>query len=255
MDPNRKTDRILAEWDAVADTARRPVTAPRRRGFAGFGSAAGLAGAGLLAAALVVAVGWLGGRIAPGVGTDPTGAPSPAVVTSGAPVASTAPAASTTAVASAPPVASAEPVASGSTAAAEETCDSDHAAARVTAWEGAAGSRIADVTVSNTATSPCLLAGAPVPELVDATGRTLVRGTAAARSAAPVRLEPGASVTTLVAVSNFCGTPPTPPVTIAFDLGGGNRLVAVPLSPTDATVPPCNGPGMPGQIQMQEWSR
>src|SRR3954452_42882 len=167
MDPNRKTDRILAEWDGVAQTARRPRTAPRRRGFAGAGSIAGLAGAGLLAAALVVAVGWLGGRIVPGVGTDPTASPTATAAASEAAVASEAPVPSEAPVASRTPVATPPPIASASTETPEAACDSDHAAARITAWEGAAGTRIADVTVKNTGGSACILAGAPVPELVD----------------------------------------------------------------------------------------
>ena len=96
MDPNRKTDRILDEWDAVARMARRPVRAPRRRGLAGLGSTLGLVGAALVAAALVVAVGWLGGRIAsPGdVGSRGSESASPSAVQTPTPVASAVAAAS-----------------------------------------------------------------------------------------------------------------------------------------------------------------
>ena len=64
-----------------------------------------------------------------------------------------------------------------------------------------------------------------------------------------------ATVTTLVDVSNYCGTPPTPPVRITFDLGADGRLSATPPTPTDDTVPPCNGPTVAASIQMQPWSR
>lgn len=248
MDPNRPSDRILRDWDAVANSARQPAVAPQRRGMSGLPSLAGLAGAGLAAAALIVAVGWLGGRIAPTAGAVGSSSPDSSV-----------PAASSVAASEA---ASTAPAPSGGVAAASTkptaapvpACDPGGLEARITAWEGAAGNRIADVTVTNRSGTSCDLAGAPVPELVDGSGRTIVRG-AAGPAHSPVKLAPGASVTTLVDVSNVCGAPPAPPVTVVFDLGNGHRLRATPLSPTDATVPPCNGPGQPAQIQMQEWSR
>ena len=47
-----------------------------------------------------------------------------------------------------------------------------------------------------------------------------------------------------------------PPVSVAFVLTGGGRIVATPFSPTDATLPPCNGaPGSAGDIEMQPWAR
>jgi hypothetical protein len=235
MDPNRPSDRILREWDAVASTARQPETAPRRRGLSGLPSLAGLVGAGLVAAALIVAVGWLGGRIAPSVGGVGSAAPTSSTGASPAP-------------------SNAAPTSSTGATTADPACDPGGLAARITAWEGAAGSRIADVTVTNRSATACLLAGAPVPELVDGSGRTIVRGTAQAARPA-VRIKPGDSVTTLVNVSNVCGAPPAPPVTVAFDLGEAEPLRATPLSPTDTTVPPCNGPGLPAQIEMQEWSK
>ena len=37
-------------------------------------------------------------------------------------------------------------------------------------------------------------------------------------------------------------------------LSNGDRLVAEPVSPTDATVPPCNGPSQPATISMHKWA-
>jgi hypothetical protein len=254
MDPNRKSDRILSEWDAVAHTARRPATAPRHRGvLAGLGSGLGLAGAGLLAAGLVVAVVWMGGRISTGVGALPTASASsaPIVAASVAPSTRSPSAASIAPASVAPsaktPSATPTPIAAGA-------CASDALTARITAWEGAAGSRIADVTVQNTSSAACRLPAAPSIQLVDGSGRVLIDGKRPA-SADTIRLAAGETVTTLVEASNYCGKPPTAPVRIAFDLGTGGRLLAEPPSPTDDTVPPCNGPTVGATIQMQPWTR
>jgi hypothetical protein len=254
MDPNRKSDRILSEWDAVAHTARRPASAPRRRGvLAGLGSGLGLAGAGLLAAGLVVAVAWMGGRISTGVGTLPSASASTAsIVAPSVAPSPTSPSAASLAPATAAPT----PKVPSATATPAEigACASDALTARITAWEGAAGSRIGDVTVHNTATTACRLPSAPSIQLVDGSGRVLIDGKGAA-TGGTVRLAPGETVTTLVQASNYCGKPPTAPVRIAFDLGAGGRLLADPPSPTDDTVPPCNGPTVGATIQMQPWSR
>jgi hypothetical protein len=240
MDPNRKSDRILSEWDAVAATAHRPSAAPRRRGaLAGLGSGLGLAGAGVLAAALVVGVVWMGGRISTGVGALPTASPT---------------------ATAAPPivVASAAPTPEGPTATSTPNeiaaCAPDDLTARITAWEGAAGSRIGDVTVQNSSTSACRLPSTPSLALVDGSDRVLIDGKHTT-SNQTIRLAAGETVTTLVEASNYCGDPPTAPVRISFDLGAAGRLVADPPSSTDDTIPPCNGPTVGATLQMQAWTR
>ena len=66
---------------------------------------------------------------------------------------------------------------------------------------------------------------------------------------------PGAVVTTLVQASNYCGPAPAAPVSVAFVVPEG-RTVATPASPTDTTLPPCNGaPDSPGSIEMHPWAR
>ena len=91
------------------------------------------------------------------------------------------------------------------------------------------------------------------PRLVDGSGTELMQGSPAS-GRATVTIPAGGSVTTLVDVSNYCGATPVAPVGIAFDINGIATVVATPASNTDATVPPCNGPGQPGTIQMQPWS-
>jgi uncharacterized protein DUF4232 len=252
MDPNRTTDRILDEWDAVASTARPPHGAPRRRGsLAGLASGLGLAGAGILAAALVVGVIWLGGRISPGVGSPgptPPAASQVAVATSQAP-------ASPVAASPSPRPASHEPTKppASPTPPPESACAPTELTAKITSWEGAAGSRIADVTVKNSGSVACFLSQPAAVDLIDGTGRVLING--AGPGGSRVSLAPGGTATTLVEASNYCGTAPTAPVRVRFDLGAGHHLTADAPTPSDATVPPCNGSTVPAAIQMHPWSR
>ena len=45
------------------------------------------------------------------------------------------------------------------------------------------------------------------------------------------------------------------PVSVAFSLSNGDLLVAEAVSSSDLSgVPPCNGPGNPGEISMQAWT-
>jgi hypothetical protein len=76
MDPQRP-NRILEEWDSVANQARRPAVPPRGVTVSGGLAGMSLAGVGLVAIALVAAVVWFGGRGQNGVaGIPPTSAPT-----------------------------------------------------------------------------------------------------------------------------------------------------------------------------------
>ena len=253
MDPKRSTDRILDEWDAVTSAARPPAAAPRRRtSLAGVASGLSLAGAGVLAAALVLGVVYLGGRIAPSVGALGTVSP-PASAPSNPSQAAIAATPVPSHVAPSHPVASRAPSSNPATPPPTPTCSPDVLSARITAWDGAAGSRIADVKVTNTSAVACILPEPASLALRDGSGRTLISGSGPAGAAATVPA--GSSVTTLVQTSNYCGAAPVAPVTIRFDLGGGHRVTAEPPTPNDATVPPCNGSTVPASIQMHPWSR
>ena len=132
-------------------------------------------------------------------------------------------------------------------------CPPGELGARVTAWEGAAGSRIATVELTNDGATACTLPAASWPALVDASGAILIEGTPPAGTA-DVQLAPGKALTASVRVSNYCGADPVTPLTIAISLPAGQRVVAEPLSPTDTTMPPCMGdPGSPGRIEVQSW--
>ena len=120
-------------------------------------------------------------------------------------------------------------------------------------WEGAAGSRIAHVELTNTGSQDCMLRTAMKPQLVDGRGAVLIDG-ANPGTSAEMSFAPGAVVTTLVQASNYCGPAPVAPVSVAFVVPEG-RTVASPVSATDTTLPPCNGaPDSPGSIEMHPWA-
>jgi uncharacterized protein DUF4232 len=137
--------------------------------------------------------------------------------------------------------------------------------ATIVGWQGAAGSRIADIAITNTATHSCFVRGTPGLQLVDATGRVLIDSTTAGPSGQPrvtptdpsLELAPGGQVRTEVRVSNYCGPTPEPPIDIALTLpsGGGQFIAkaATGISSADA-VPPCLG-STGSLIEMNGWRR
>ena len=250
MDPSRP-DRILEEWNAVADGARRPSMPPRRVAVRAGSAGLSLAGAGLVAVVLLASAVWLGrpGSTGPG-GVVPTGSPSAAIVVTPVPSASPAPTPTPSATPAPTPTAAPTPTPKPTIGA----CGPAALAAKITMWEGAAGSRIADVEVTNTGRVACMLEKLERPQLIDGAGRVLIDGSAPTTGGV-LELAPGGRATTLVEASNYCGAAPVPPVRVAFILRDGKRFVAAPPTPTDATVPPCNGPGQPAAIGMQPWAR
>jgi hypothetical protein len=136
---------------------------------------------------------------------------------------------------------------------------------RILGWQGAAGSRIADIEITNMAASSCLVRGTPGLQLVDARGRVLIDSKTAGPSGEPhvtstdprFELTPGAHLRTMVEASNYCGPAPSSPIDIAFTLpSGGGRFVAMPgpgVSSAEA-VPPCMG-SVGGQLAMNGWRK
>lgn len=204
--------------------------------------------AALAAAVVVVAIGAWQLRPNPdlGVGVGPSASPSAAP--SGSPTA---------------PSESASPSASPS--AGVVACLDVDLDGQILGWQGAAGSRIADIQITNVAQRPCIIAGTPGLQLVDAHGQVLIDSAAAGPSGEPhvgptderFELAPGDTLQTEVAVSNYCGVAPSPPVDIAFILpANGGRLVVEPatgVSSGEAT-PPCMGPAA-ATIAMNGWKR
>jgi hypothetical protein len=247
MAPNRP-DRILGEWSAVAHTATPPAPAPvAADGRSGPGIS--VLGAAVAALLVVVALAWLSNREeVPGVGGDPTPTP-PAATASPIPSLTPSPSASPT-----PTIApTTAPLPSLTATPGAIDCTLGNLVARITRWEGAAGHRIADVEVTNAGAGPCFLPTLARPQLVDGNGDVLIDGTSPVGSS--LSLKPGGKATTLVDADNYCGPAPLAPVSVAFVMGGPDqRLIAAPVSPKDATVPPCNGPGAPASIEMHPWA-
>jgi hypothetical protein len=145
-------------------------------------------------------------------------------------------------------------------------CLADDLDGQILAWQGAAGSRIAEVQITNTTARPCFIQGTPGLELVDAGGRVLIDSAAAGPSGEPhvaatdpvFELAPDGQLGTEVQASNYCGPPPEMPIAIAVRLpAGGGRLVVEPdagVSSADA-VPPCLGAATDAQIAMNGWRR
>jgi hypothetical protein len=142
-------------------------------------------------------------------------------------------------------------------------CTSTMLTAKVTGWEGAMGSQLATVKLTNASAATCKLRGTPRLQLVDAGGHILIDSKTLGAAGLP-HVSPGDKtwllahngwVTTMVQVTNYCGaTTPVLPTTIAFYLpSNGGRLVAA-AGPGGST-PPCNGrPGDAGSIAMNGWA-
>jgi Protein of unknown function (DUF4232) len=245
--PRDRVSRLLDEFSAVTSAAPRHVSPARRLTMRNRMPVATLFGATVVIAAVAVAA-LVIGRPGPSsiVGASPS---APPVTT---PPSSVAAVASPSAVAVASPTRTATPAPSAHPT--TGPCDPASLAARITGWEGAAGSRIATVELTNTGTGSCLLDAVDRPQLVGGDGTVLIDGKAPA-SSDQLTIAPGDVLTTLVSASNDCKPAPVPPVSVAFVFADGQRLVAAPASPTDATVPPCNGAGTPAAIDMHPWAR
>ena len=134
-----------------------------------------------------------------------------------------------------------------------DACAPASLSAEITAWEGAAGHRIATVQMTNTGSSACSVPRYFRPALVDEDGHALIV-TNAVPEPAPLTLPAGARAQTLVDMANYCGTAPTAPLYLRLYLTSDGTVDAKPAAsvsgPIDA--PPCNGPTVPAEIQMQE---
>ena len=252
-----------APRDVPDDLRRRVAMVPSAHAVAG--NPAGpawrqpvpLAIGALAALVVVIAVGlWgLGRPSQPGVGSAPPSSPTLGPSTS--PSASASPSPS--------PSSSPSPPSQSSPSAPVVACQAPALEGRILGWQGAAGSRIADVEVTNTSRRACLVRGTPGLQLVDASGRILIDSVAAGPSGEPhvapadptLELGPAGHLRTEVQVSNYCGPSPSPPIAIALTLpSGGGRLVVMPgagVSSAEAA-PPCLGPTA-SHIAMNGWRR
>jgi hypothetical protein len=136
---------------------------------------------------------------------------------------------------------------------AEGACAASNLTATVGGWEGAAGHRIGTITVTNPGAVACILSGSLQPALIDRNGHELIVGEVASGPAA--RLEPGASVQTMVQTGNYCGPTAQEPAAVRLDLGPGGKLIAKPADgDASSGVPPCMGEAGPtDDMTIQPW--
>jgi uncharacterized protein DUF4232 len=226
--PRDRATSLLDEFAAVTAAAPRPAPAARPAAVRSGLPIGTLIGGALVVAAIAVA-GFLAGRPAPI--DDAAASPSVTALPSSTALPSAA-------------VIVATPGPSSS------TCQ---LTARIDHWEGAAGQRIAAVELINGDANECRMERLPRVQLVDGGGNVLIDSGASASNAV-MTLSPGGRATTEVAVGNWCGPLPQAPISVAFAFSSGDRLVAAPVSPTDRTLPPCNGEGAPATISMHPWS-
>jgi len=134
-------------------------------------------------------------------------------------------------------------------------CDPVNLYAEVIQWDAGAGHRTATVQLTNIGGATCKVHSLAKPQLVGGDGTILIQGSTPT-STAVITLAPNDVVTTMVQDANYCGKAPVPPVTVAFVFpSGGGRVIADAVSPTDVDgLPPCNGAGSGGQIEMQPFA-
>ena len=131
-------------------------------------------------------------------------------------------------------------------------CAATNLAAEITAWDGAAGHRIATVRLIG-GNARCKLPSVLRPALVDAGGRALIVGARPKADREWDVLGPGDFAETMVDMANYCGPEPTGGLflrlylseTVAIDA----RAAASIASAVDP--PPCNGPNVPATIEIQ----
>jgi hypothetical protein len=245
-----RADRILGEWSAVARTATAPAPPAPSAATGQGGLGVSLLGAVVLAMVLVVALAWLSGR---DEGSN-VGGPDGSSPTPGLPSTAPGPTDSPAPAVPAPPTPepTLEPTpAPTPSASLLATCDPSALAPRVTQWEGAAGSRIAHVQMTNTAGRACQTPDVWQPLLVDGNGEALIEGSAPTVESFVIIPADG-TVTTLVLTNNYCKPAPIEPVSIAFVVNG-EQVTATTDPETETLLPPCNGPGEPGTIEMTSW--
>jgi len=158
------------------------------------------------------------------------------------------------------PTAAAQPAASA-VASTTQTCRAKDLSARIIAWDGAAGSRIAAVEVRNDPAGACTVGEPTAIRLIAADGTVLidssmVSGLPPATPGGPaVTVPAGGSIETDVRVANYCGDAPNGPIGVSLTLPEPRgTVVAMPgsgVSSADA-IPPCNGPIGP-DIEMNGW--
>jgi hypothetical protein len=117
-------------------------------------------------------------------------------------------------------------------------------------WGGAAGSRGADVTVTDVGPA-CRLPIHPVVAISDATGKQYIYSELPLRGDGPV-IEAGSTEDFSFEVSNWCDTTARLPLQAVGLVADGPIEIAGLVMTADG-LPPCNGPGQPAVISTTDW--
>jgi hypothetical protein len=120
-------------------------------------------------------------------------------------------------------------------------------------WEASAGSRFAELTVTNQGDAACALPAQPSVAVADATGSVLVATDQAGAAAGP-SLATGGTARFSVQFANWCDSATAMPARVLFLIAGGGIDVANLALPTADDMPPCNGPDQPPSLSATEWS-
>ena len=231
--------RLSRRVGAFAEQAVRPIDAAAiaaaaragagREKLAGrlFGSTASIGRFGVILAGALVAALTFGVYLNAGGNVAPAQTPADSTPATSAPVATPGPAVA--------------------------ACAAGNLAGVITAWDGAAGHRIARIDVHNGGASDCLLPRYVALALIDAGGRALIVNQSV-KEPAPLTLPADAYATTLVDMANYCGEAPSAPLKLRLYLDHQSSIELAPSASVAASVdpPPCNGPNAAAQIEMQE---
>jgi hypothetical protein len=114
--------------------------------------------------------------------------------------------------------------------------------------EGAAGSQF--TTVVLVAASRCSIGSFPTVGLRDANHRELAGSTAGGTGR--IDLDPNASYTSAVQLSNWCSPDPAFPLMLVIRIGAEEVPVSGSSFPDEGDMPPCNGGGGP-QLKAGQW--
>jgi hypothetical protein len=120
-------------------------------------------------------------------------------------------------------------------------------------WEGAAGSRIADIRLTNRVDIPCDVPAIESIEYASDDGTKLI-GPVAVQIPA-ITLDARESVTSMVRVSNYCGLAPRGSIGLGFFFETRMYMVTGwPFEQRDIAIAPCNDPDAPGTLEMEAWT-
>ena len=120
-------------------------------------------------------------------------------------------------------------------------------------WEASAGSRFAELTVTNQGDAACTLPAQPSVAVADATGSVLIATDPAGTAPGP-SLAAGGTARFSLQFANWCDPATAMPARLLFLIGGGGIDVADLAVPTADDMPPCNGPDQPPSLTATDWS-